>query len=82
MASWSERIPAAIAEAKRLLDGEQYVLIPPHIGGNETKLTLVLTAGEVGLAEVLHTTYQALGDDVWPDVLTAFAEKIERLKHD
>ena len=53
MKPWSERIPAAIANAERMLDGGEYVLIPPHIGGNETKLTLVLTAGELALVKAL-----------------------------
>ncbi len=85
---YSERIPAAIAEAERLLDGCEYVLIPPHIGGNKTQLTLVLTAGEVALADALWSEF---GDDIMGDpgtcdrplaALIAFCEKIERLSHD
>ena len=86
MKPWDDRIPAAIANAERMLDGGEYLLIPPHIGGNETKLTLVLTAGEVALAKAL---WERVGHTVCadpecekPHPLREFTEKIERLNHD
>ena len=93
MTDYSERIPAAIADGERLLDAGEYVLIPPHIGGNDTKLTLVLTAGEVAMAKALWLTWfeDAEGtDEHWfasdspygPNVLREFTLKMEGLSHE
>ena len=87
MSDWSTRIPAAIADGEKLLDGDEYVLIPPHIGGNETKLTLVLTAGEVALVKALYPIWDEperidIADDAATDALVAFTEKMEGLNHD
>ena len=79
MTDWSERIPAAIADAWLRLDGGEYMLIPPHIGGNETKLTLVLTAGEVALAKALWRVTMAEGWHIDP-ALREFCEKIEQVE--
>ena len=90
MKPYSERIPTAIANAERMLDGGEYMLIPPHIGGNETKLTLVLTREEVALAKQLWVHYS---DGLYDSDLDYFlpkeapalitlTEKIERLNHD
>ena len=87
---YSERIPAAIAKGERRLDGDEYVLIPPHIGGNDTKLTLVLTAIEVSLAKQLWAhysdgLYESDLDYYLPKeapALIAFCEKMERLGDD
>ena len=78
MTDYSERIPAAIAKAEGLLDGGEYVLIPPHIGGNETKLTLVLTAGEVAAVKALWRVTMAEGWHIDP-ALREFTEKIEQV---
>ena len=85
MKPYSERIPAAIAKGKRLLAAAEYVLIPPHIGGNDTKLTLVLTAGEVALAKALAFIQYGDSDYFGSDgeeALIAFCEKIEKVSHD
>ena len=79
MTDWSERIPAAIADAWLLLDGGEYVLIPPHIGGNETKLTLVLTAGELAAVKALWRVTMAEGWHIDP-ALREFTEKIEQVE--
>ena len=79
---WSTRIPSAIAAGERRLDGDEYVLIPPHIGGNETKLTLVLTAGEVALAKALWEVFEGTSVEGWHEELRAYCTKIERLSHD
>ena len=86
MSDYSKRILAAIAEARLRLDGSEYMLIPPHIGGNETELTLVLTASEAALADGLWQAAENLnaefGGERWPPELITFTEKIERLSHD
>ena len=89
MKPWSTRIPAAIADGEKLLDGGEYVLIPPHIGGNDTKLTLVLTAGEVAMAERMAELYEmglvyevTAAGNVPDRTLVAFCEKLEGLNHD
>ena len=91
---WSERIPTAIADGEKLLDGAEYVLIPPHIGGNKTKLTLVLTAGEVEMAKALwHEMSRAMDRMNGTERATFiagfrggtiryFTEKIEELNHE
>ena len=90
---WSERIPTAIADGEKLLGGAEYVLIPPHRGGNETEFTVALTAGEVALAKALWLTWfeDAEGTDgQWfasdspygPNVLREFTLKMEKVKHD
>ena len=83
---WSERIPAAIADGEKLLDGGEYMLIPPHIGGNDTKLTLVLTAGEVEMAYALYNATKPHADGCRCNSkcvpLIAFTLKIEKVKHD
>ena len=79
MTDYSERIPAAIADAERMLDGGEYMLIPPHIGGNETKLTLVLTAGEVAAVKALWRVTMAEGWHIDP-ALREFTEKIEQVE--
>ena len=82
MADWSTRIPAAIEEGKKLLGGDEYVLIPPHTRGNDTGFTVVLTAGEVALAEAL---WQVACEETPPDIaadypaLIAYTEKIEAM---
>ncbi|KKM81109.1 hypothetical protein LCGC14_1333140 [marine sediment metagenome] len=83
---WPERIPAAIAKAEELLTGNEYVLISPHIGGNKTNLTLVLTAGEVALASRMAELYEmgivyeaTTASNVPGRSLVAFVEKIEGL---
>ena len=92
--SWSERIPAAIADGEKLLDGDEYVLIPPHIGGNDTKLTFVLTAGEAALAKALwHEMSRAMDRMNGTEraafiagfrgaTIRYFTEKIEGLSHE
>ncbi len=76
---YSERIPAAIAKAERLLDGRDgwFPQLP---------LSEPITAGEVALADALHKTYRALnaesGEEHWPDALIAFCTKIEGLSDD
>ncbi len=87
MKPWSERIPAAIAKGEKLLNGDQYVLIPPHMRGNETEFTVVLTAGEVALAKAVWgwewwAHCMGLTDFEPSDALIAYTEKIERLSHD
>ena len=88
MTDYSERIPAAIADGERLLDAGEYVLIPPHIGGNDTKLTLVLTAGEVAAMRALwenppqQHAQDATGSCNWCQALRAFTEKMEGLSND
>ena len=59
MAEWREHIPAAIEKAERLLGGDEHLLVPPHLGGNDTKLTLVLTKGEVRLVKALEQDHDA-----------------------
>ena len=83
---WVTRIPAEIAKAERLLDGEEYLLVPPHADGNDTKLTLVLTRGEVALAGALWAwEFDLVADEdgripdgrLWPSpALREFTEKI------
>ena len=92
---WSERIPAAIADGEKLLDGDKYVLLPPHMWGNDTKLTIVLTAGEVEMAEAAYDFWRWIRNELPnaeygpdapgtepPQVLREFTEKLERLDHD
>ena len=91
MTDWSERIPAAIANAERLLGDDEYVLVAPHIGGNDTKLTFVLTAGELALAEALwdvltfdttdemNEQFFAYGAALGAKALIAFCERMEAL---
>ena len=91
---WSVRIPTAIADGEKLLGGVGYLLVPPHMGGNDTKLTLVLTAGEVALAEALwHEMSRAMDRMNGTEraafiagfrgaTIRYFAEKIEGLDHD
>ena len=53
MKPYSERIPTAIADGEKLLDGYEIMVVPPHTGGNDTRLTVGITAGEVDLAKAL-----------------------------
>ncbi len=85
MTDYSERIPAAIAKGKEKLAGYEYLLVPPHEGGTVTEFTVVITAGEVALADALWGEF---GDDIMGDpgtcdrpleALVAFTEKIEGL---
>ena len=55
---WSERIPTAIAKGKEKLEGYEIVVVPPHIGGNDTRLTVGITAGEVAMATALWEAAQ------------------------
>ena len=91
MKAWSVRIPAAITDGERLLDGDKYVLIPPHMEGNDTNLTIVLTASEVEMAYALweeigeeEPEYAGYLESDAPGVtaLRAFTETMERLDHD
>lgn len=86
MINFSKDFAAAIAEAEELLGGNEVVLFPPHMGGNDTKLTLVLTAGEVEMAKALHGASESLnaefGVEIWPEALRKFAKKMGGLGHD
>lgn len=87
-ATWSTRIPAAIAKAEARLRGAHVCL--HH--GVEGKDLAAITAGEVALAKALWGMFQKYGqeDDIEhvmvqmgdaPDVaaLRAFCEKVEAL---
>ena len=92
---WSTRIPAAIAKGAKLLGADEYVLVPPHTGGNDTRLTVGITAGEVAMAKALWEPWQhyieSCGaedlmktwsyEEVQP-ALRDFTEKMEGLSHD
>ncbi len=94
MTDYSERIPAAIAKGKEKLEGYEIVVVPPHTGGNDTRLTVGLTAGEVALADLGWKNWQSWnamrhrsdsplpGNEPIPAELIAYCEKIERLSHD
>ena len=87
MKPWPTRIPAAIADGEKLLDDAEYVLMPPHMWGNDTNITLVLTAGEVAMAdwawETFYNSPEYNGERTPPPpVLIAFCEKIEKVSHD
>ena len=77
---WREYIPAAIERAEWFLGGDEYLLVPPHVDGNDTKLTLVLTKGEVRLVKALeqdhdaHWKEEALSED---DVVIASCDEAD-----
>ena len=57
MGDWLTRIPVAIADGEKKLEGYEVMVVPPHTGGNDTRLTVGITAGEVALAKVLFKAH-------------------------
>ena len=78
MTDWDERIPAAIAEAEKLTASGPRLLFESSPG---TNLALIVTAGEVAMADALWRVTMAEGWHIDP-ALREFTEKIERLNYD
>ena len=74
---YSERIPAAIKHAKELLAEFEYWPGALHVSMDFHPV--VLTAGEVALAEALWDEFSRPYDGEYPPALIAFVEKVEKL---